>query len=79
MKVFLNLAFLCLIFVLSSRRTILHWQKKILILKFVYLVGSYKISFDNGNSMLKLESNKIVNGKPVGEPNPEEAIGISSK
>jgi hypothetical protein len=38
------------------------------------LKESYKLAFDNDNSVVKMESNRIVNGKVVGEPKPEDAI-----
>lgn len=38
------------------------------------LKESYKLGFDNENNVIKIESNKMVNGKVVGEPNPNEAI-----
>ncbi|CAF0797930.1 unnamed protein product [Brachionus calyciflorus] len=47
---------------------------KIILLCTLAVLSSFKISFDNGNSMLRLESNKLRNGKPVSEPKAEEAI-----
>jgi len=34
----------------------------------------YKISYNNHDNLVQIESNKFVNGKRVGEPKPQETI-----
>jgi hypothetical protein len=37
--------------------------------------GGYKLSYNNGRDLFKLESNKFVNGKRVQEPETHETVG----